>query len=178
MAKKEAKAVEQLTVKECLVELKKLSKDVEFGTTWNSKTPINELQKLVAEGRKVLASDDADEEKDSNLGGEEGASPEGTGKAPAADVSAEEEDESDEEVDEDEADGEDDVEQSKPKVKTGSPIIPGVPRGVPSITVIVQGGETRTYWEAEHGAKWETYAKQFAEHQQKVLKRKVTTVRN
>ena len=130
----EKKTVEELTVKECLAELKKLAKDVEFDTKWNAETPLAELQALVAEGRKALAEESEDEPEEGDE--DEDEEDEGAGESVSKEAQSE----------------------NKPEP---TPVRRSVRD---EITVVLKDGTGRTYSKATHGQHWETLAKAYAKY--------------
>lgn len=144
MAKEEVlKEVGELTVNECLAELKELSKDVEFDVKFTKKTPLKELRALVQEGRYAIA--EGAEEID--LGGDESSEDE---KSDTEDSDEEPEEESEDE-------SEDETDKPAPRVQIGRTV-----EG--SLTVVVKNGETRTYSRASHGVHWRVLAQQYADN--------------
>ncbi len=169
----EVRPVAKLTAKQCLAELKELEKDVDFGkgVKWGSKTPIKQLQKLVQEGRDALA--EGAKEEETNLGGKDASTDTDTSdeSKPDEDTSESGTTESKDESADDESEGEEET-----VVRTGR-IIPGVPRGESSITILVSGGENRTYAKSIQGDKWQTLADQYAQNMRS-KKLKVQIVKN
>lgn len=165
------KAVKKLTVEECLAELKELAKDVEFDVKFTKKTPLKELQALVKEGRDALASDEeSDESEGKDLGGKDESSDTDSGKSD--DGSGKDSEDSDEEDSEES----DESTETKEVVSKKTIVVPGTRRGEDSITVIVTGGENRTYALSIQGDKWVTLAEQYAEHM-RLQKFKVVVVK-
>lgn len=137
------KEVGELTVDECLAELKELSKDVEFDVKFTKRTPVKELRALVQEGRDAIAED----AEDVDLGGDESSEDEKSDSGKSDEESEEEsEDESEEET-------------AKP-----APRVQIVRTVEGSLTVVVKNGETRTYSRASHGEHWRVLAQQYADH--------------
>lgn len=130
------KAVSKMNAEECLKELAAQEKEgVEFDLEYTEKTPVKELRKLVAEGRRALAEGAEDEEE--SLGGADEGSDEEQG------------DESDE------SDEEEDGDAPAPAVTAGKE---------PMLTVILKDGRARTYSMRTHGKHWQTLAKQLQEN--------------
>lgn len=133
----ELKPVEDLSVEECLLQLKQLKKEVDFGVTWTKDTPLEELKALVTEGRRVLTSDEEEESKDDE----------------DADADKKEDTEDGPEKKEDAPD-----EKNPDKIEVGENSTDA------PIHVIVTNGENRTYTRASHGSHYRTLAKQYAEN--------------
>lgn len=149
---KEAKPVGEMTVKECLAELKKLEKDVEFDVKFNTKTPVAELRALVAEGRDALAGN----AKDADLGGEGEEGSEEAGTDAADDATDEPAEEANAETGED-AEESEESEEETPTIRT-----PNLKE--PLSMVVLRDGTRRTYCQSIQGKNWKILATQYHAH--------------